>query len=156
MRRARLLALCLGLLPMQLPGQDWSWRLPSLDGRRFVASDQQPGPLLVNFWGVDCPPCIAELPRLQAFADAHPHWQVLLVSTDSPREAAAMLARLDIRLPALRGGAGMPALMRRAGNPQGVLPFSVALPAPGQPICARHLGELRPADLQQFREACQH
>lgn len=134
-------------------GEAWRFELASLDGVRFVRSDRGGYPLLVNFWSVDCPPCLAELPHLQAFAEAQPQWRVLLITADAPREASALLERLGIRLPALRGGAGMAALMRKAGNRRGLLPFSLALDQTGH-ICARHLGQLTAERLADMQQAC--
>ena len=36
----------------------WDFNLPALDGSRFVRASSVQGPLLVNFWGVECPPCV--------------------------------------------------------------------------------------------------
>jgi len=130
----------------------WDFNLPLLDGSRFVRASAISGPVLLNFWSADCPPCVAELPRLQAFALAHPQWTVLLVSTDSPAVAREFLATRALSLPVLRPGADVRALMRGAGNRHGILPFSVTLQA-GQ-ICQRHLGELHEADLPRLVSAC--
>ena len=54
-----------GALPL---GHAWHFTLPTLDGSRFVQLSALSGPVLVNFWGKDCGPCISELPRLEAFA----------------------------------------------------------------------------------------
>ena len=37
---------------------------------------------LVNFWATWCPPCLAELPHLEAFAKRHPDIEVVLVNVD--------------------------------------------------------------------------
>ncbi len=133
-------------------GAAWAFTLPSLDGSRFVSSEAVKGPLLVNFWAKDCGPCIAELPRLEAFAAAHPHWTVWLVSTDAPTEARELAAQLGLKLPVLRRGAQVGALMKSAGNRHGALPFSVAL-HDGR-LCARQRGELTEAHLLHWSAAC--
>ncbi len=43
-----------------------------------------PKPRIVNFWATWCPPCVAELPELEAFAAANPRFDVVLVNTDTP------------------------------------------------------------------------
>jgi outer membrane receptor for ferrienterochelin and colicins len=133
-------------------GAAWAFSLPSLDGSRFVTSEAIKGPLLVNFWAKDCAPCVAELPRLEAFAAAHPHWTVWLVSTDAPTEAREFAAQLGLKLPVLRRGAQVSALMKSAGNRHGALPFSVAL-HDGR-LCARQRGELTEAQLLHWSAAC--
>ena len=142
-----------GAVPL---GHVWDFTLPTLDGSRFVQASRLHGPVLVNFWGKDCAPCLAELPRLEAFARAHPDWTVLLISTDAPAQAREFVQRHGLQLPVLRPGAHVGALMRSAGNPQGGLPFTVALRADAQTarLCAGQRGELAPAHLAAFATAC--
>ena len=134
------------------PVKHWDFTLPTLDGTRFVQPSKIEGPVLVNFWGRDCPPCVAELPRLQAFARDNPGWTVLLVATDAPAEASQFLQQRGITLPALRPGANVSALMRTAGNRQAALPFSVALR--GGAVCHTQLGEVSAAQLDTLKSEC--
>src|SRR5262245_58684638 len=105
----------------------WDFNLTTLDGSRYVRASSVQGPLLVNFWGAECPPCIDELPRLQAFAADRPAWTVWLVATDPAPMARAFVDRHAVRLPVLRAGQNVSGLMRAAGNRDGGLPFTVAL-----------------------------
>lgn len=141
----------------RLPGADWDLSLPTLDGRRFVRLSEQPGPVLVNFWSVDCPPCVAELPTLVEFARRHPPWRVLLVSTDPPALVRDFLGRQGLELPAsvlvLRGDGRARSLLSEAGARQGALPHSVGwLPARS---CHVHAGMLGPAQLVTLLDRCQ-
>lgn len=133
-------------------GQHWDFTLATLDGDRFVQPSRLSGPVLVNFWGRDCEPCLDELPRLAAFAQRQPHWTVLLVSTDAPAAAREALAQRGITLVALRSGANVTALMRNAGNRSGALPYSVGLH--GGVICHSQLGVLSDTTLSAWAEAC--
>ena len=133
-------------------GQRWDFTLPTLDGSRFVQASALRGPVLVNFWGRDCAPCITELPRLEAFAKANPAWTVLLVSTDPPAVAAEFVRRHGLTLTVLRSGANVGALMRSAGNRQEALPFSVGLRS--GTLCRTQLGELHDADMTRWSAAC--
>lgn len=167
MRRGRAVVLAALAMPVQahdgahaagvpdapaLLGRAWDFTLPTLDGGRFVQASALKGPVLVNFWGKDCGPCITELPRLEAFAKAHPQWTVLLVATDAPADARAFVQRHGVQLPVLRPGANVAALMRGAGNRSGGLPFSVAL-RDGR-ICAAQAGELHEPDLLRVSAGC--
>ena len=133
-------------------GKPWDFTLPTLDGSRFVQASSFEGPVLVNFWGRDCGPCITELPRLQAFAQAHPQWTVLLVSTDSTAQAQEFVQRHKLMLTVLRPGANVSALMRSAGNRSGGLPFSVTL-RNGR-VCESRTGELADSDLTDMVLSC--
>ncbi|MCZ8394106.1 TlpA family protein disulfide reductase [Achromobacter xylosoxidans] len=133
-------------------GLAWDFSLPTLDGSRFVRLSTLDGPVLVNFWSRDCPPCVTELPRLQAFAGAHPAWTVLLVSTDTPAAATEFARRHGLTLPVLRPGGNVVALMRAAGNRAGALPFTVV--ARAAHICDGQLGALSAADLRRLEGAC--
>jgi len=133
-------------------GEVWDFTLPTLDGSSFVQASTLKGLVLINFWGRDCGPCITELPRLQAFAKAHPQWTVLLVSTDAPADAREFVQRHRVELSVLRPGASVAALMRSAGNRSGGLPFTVALR--DTRICAGQSGELSMPDLQRITSAC--
>ena len=67
-------------------------------------------PVVLNFWGGDCPPCRAEMPALQSVHDAHED-EMLLLGLDvgvffglgTRQSALALLDELDITYPA--GGA---------------------------------------------------
>lgn len=133
-------------------GAPLDFTLPTLNGKRFVQASSFSGPVLVNFWGKDCGPCIEELPRLEAFALANPQWTVLLVSTDTTAEARAFVERHGLQQTVLRPGANVIALMRKAGNPNGGLPFTVAL-RQGR-ICELQLGDMGAAELQRVNAAC--
>jgi thiol-disulfide isomerase/thioredoxin len=51
-------------------------------GEAITLADFRGKPLLVNLWATWCPPCVAEMPTLDALAGARPDLQVLAVSED--------------------------------------------------------------------------
>ncbi|MDR5172526.1 TlpA family protein disulfide reductase [Methylobacillus flagellatus] len=131
----------------------WDFKLPTLDGTRFVELRQVAKPVLVNFWGVDCPPCVAELPMLDQFAAQRPDWSVLLVNTDSAAMAQRFLDQHPVSSTVLRPGMNVTGLMRKAGNKIGVLPFTVALDK-NEHICFRKPGALTVKDLEKITADC--
>ena len=46
----------------------WSLQLPNLDGEVIRLGDYLGTPILVNFWATWCPPCLEEMPLIQAYA----------------------------------------------------------------------------------------
>ena len=57
--------------------------LPRLDGTAFVRLDDHAGrPVLLNFWGSECGPCIVEMPLLFTEALRHPGLQFLGIAVD--------------------------------------------------------------------------
>ena len=129
------------------------FKLPTLDGKRFIELRQAAKPVLVNFWGVDCPPCVAELPMLDQFAAQRPDWSVLLVNTDSAAMAQRFLEQHPVQSTVLRPGMNVTGLMRKAGNTMGALPFTVVLDS-RQAICFRKTGALSPEDIARIPALC--
>lgn len=57
--------------------------LTTLDGQPFDLKQYRGRPVFVNFWGTWCPPCVAELPELQAFAAAQGEQGALIVASNN-------------------------------------------------------------------------
>ncbi|MEO1999763.1 MAG: TlpA disulfide reductase family protein [Planctomycetaceae bacterium] len=72
---------------MQRPASAIS--LTSLDGQAVEVSQFAGKVLLVDFWATNCPPCLAEFPRLKRlYRDYHPKGlEVIGISLDSSRQA---------------------------------------------------------------------
>lgn len=107
-----------------------NWDLAALQGRA----------VLVNFWATWCPPCLAELPSMQALADQHGPDRLVVLCVNV-RESAAKVARFvqttGLRLPVLLDADGA---ITKAWNVN-VFPTSVLVAADGQPS-RRIRGEL--------------
>lgn len=63
--------------PSQL-AETHDFSLENLSGESVSLSDFRGTPVVVNFWATWCPPCRAEMPILQAAAEAHPDDLVIL------------------------------------------------------------------------------
>lgn len=77
-------------LPRTLPAHFPAKRL---DGTRVTLADWAGKPVLVNLWGSWCPPCIAELPVLEALQTAHPDLAIVAIAVDDRTERVQKLAQ---------------------------------------------------------------
>ncbi len=119
-----------------------TFELPMLDGSAFVRlGDFSSRPVLLNFWGSECPPCVKEMPLLIAESKRHSAVQFLGIAVDDHASASRFLSRLPVGYPQLIAPRVPEVLMRRFGNTAGALPYTVVLNAQHQ-ICASHLGEV--------------
>lgn len=61
--------------------------LTTLDGQPVDLEDYRGRPIFMNFWGTWCPPCVAELPELQAFAAAQGEDGALVIASNNSESA---------------------------------------------------------------------
>lgn len=61
--------------------------LTTLDGQSVDLEDYRGRPVFLNFWGTWCPPCVAELPELQAFAEAQGEGGALVIASNNSESA---------------------------------------------------------------------
>ncbi|MDA8444501.1 TlpA family protein disulfide reductase [Paracidovorax valerianellae] len=130
----------------------WAERFDAPAGGEPVAMERFRGkPLLVNFWATWCPPCVDELPLLNAFyrENAAKGWQVVGLAIDQPSSVRKFLDRLPLEFPVGLAGLSGTELGRSLGNLTGGLPFSVLLGADGT-VLHRKMGQVTPQDLQQW------
>jgi thiol-disulfide isomerase/thioredoxin len=108
-------------------------------------------PLLLNFWATWCPPCVEELPLLDAFfrENGAKSWQVLGLAIDQPSAVRTFLQRTPVSFPVGMAGLGGTELSKAMGNLSGGLPFTVVIGSSGQ-VVQRRMGRVTPADLAQW------
>jgi thiol-disulfide isomerase/thioredoxin len=129
-----------------------SLQLPDLHGELRSLDDYDGAPLLINYWATWCPPCIKELPLLDALHARRDDGGVTVLTIALEYDAetvAAFLQELDIDLPAwietpARGDSSV-----QFGNTRAVLPYSVLLDGEGR-LLARRAGELKPEHLDSW------
>lgn len=111
-------------------------------------------PLLLNFWATWCPPCLDEIPLLEAFFNQNKikGWQVVGLAADQDDSVKRFLARSPLAYPVgLAGYAGIE-LSRSLGNDGGGLPYTVLFDAAGEML--RHkIGRLTEDDLAAWARA---
>lgn len=130
----------------------WALSFERPDGQRLAMQDLRGRPLLINFWATWCPPCVEEMPLLDAFfrENSANGWQVLGLAVDKAAAVRDFLGRQPVTFPvALAGMAGL-ALSKSLGNLSGGLPFSVVFGADGQ-LRNRKIGKVSAEDLALWR-----
>lgn len=132
----------------------WAAEFESPDGQSLALQRFQGRPLVVNFWATWCPPCVEEMPLLDAFfRQNEPNgWQVIGLAIDQPSMVRRFLSQRPVGYPIALAGLHGPELGRQLGNEQGALPFTLVLDAQGQTIQSK-LGKLSPQDIQKWKNA---
>lgn len=131
----------------------WSRRFATPDGGSLAMADLHGKPLLLNLWATWCPPCVREMPMLDAFAASHPGWNVLALAVDAvePVQRFVRERKVERMRIALAKDEG-PELARSLGNAAGGLPFSLRFDASGA-LLEKHLGALDDTVLARWSKA---
>ncbi len=138
-----------------LPGADhafWAQRFETVTADSLNMGHFRGKPLLVNFWATWCPPCVEELPLIDAFWREHHAngFQVVALAIDQPSAVRRFLTRQPLGFPVGLAGLGGTELAKSLGNAAGGLPFSVFFNADGS-IWQQKLGQLSKDDLSRWR-----
>ncbi len=130
---------------------DYPYPLPlyTLDGRPANLRQFRGKAVLVNLWASWCPPCLAEMPGLQALyqkTDTAKVAFVLISLDENPNKARALLKRKGYKLPVFFPAAPLPAPF---DSPS--IPSTVILTPTGR-LADRHDG-MADYDTPEFRAA---
>ena len=130
----------------------WTLSFDRPDGTRLAMQDLRGRPLLINFWATWCPPCVEELPLLDAFfrENAANGWQVLGLAVDKATAVRDFLGKQPLTFPVALAGMDGLVLSKSLGNLSGGLPFSVVFGADGQ-LQNRKIGKVSSEDLALWR-----
>lgn len=104
-------------------------------------------PVVMNFWATWCPPCVKEMPDLDALHKKYPTVQFLGMGVDTASNIQSFIQKTRVSYPLLVVGHDGIRLMRDLGNQVGGLPFTVVFDAKGHAI-RRVLGEIKPAEFE--------
>ncbi|MDM7942810.1 MAG: TlpA disulfide reductase family protein [Hydrogenophaga sp.] len=131
----------------------WVTRFEGPNGEAVDLAALRGRPLLVNFWATWCPPCVEELPLLNAFQREHAArgWQVLGLAVDQPSAVRGFLQKLPLDFPVGMAGFAGTELSRSLGNPSGSLPYTVVFGADGT-VLHRKIGQVSESDLAQWAQ----
>jgi thiol-disulfide isomerase/thioredoxin len=129
----------------------WSSRFEQPDGEMLALEASRGRPLVINFWATWCPPCIEEMPLLDAFyrENLSKSWQIVGIAIDQPSAVRRFLVTQPVRYPIALGGLTGTYLGRQLGNESGSLPYTLVLDARGR-ILQQKLGRLDPQDLKKW------
>lgn len=126
----------------------WAMSFDTPNGQPQPMSSFRGKPLLLNFWATWCPPCIEELPLIDAFYQSHKskNWQVLGLAVDQPSAVRKWLQAKPLTFDVGMAGLSGTQLSKTLGNAAGSLPFSAVFSASGE-LVHRKTGKVGPEDL---------
>lgn len=95
---------------------------------------------LINFWASWCPPCVEEMPVLDAYhaAQGPEGVQVIGIALEDAADARAFLERVPVGFPIFAEPNTRSDSSVRLGNTRGVLPYTVLIDPQGR-LVAQHL-----------------
>lgn len=126
----------------------WASEFLDPEGRTLRMADLRGQPLLVNFWATWCPPCVEELPLLNAFQreQAARGWRLVGLAVDQVEPVRRFLQKLPLDFPVGMAGLAGTDLGRSLGNANGGLPFTVTFSRDGS-VRHRKIGQVSADDL---------
>jgi thiol-disulfide isomerase/thioredoxin len=129
----------------------WMQSFERPEGGTLLMQEFQGKPLLINFWATWCPPCIEELPLIDAFYNRNKSksLQVIGLAVDQPSMVRRYLTQKPLSFPVGLAGFNGTELGRTLGNAQSVLPYSVIFDAKGR-LLAQKAGKLEQSDLDAW------
>jgi thiol-disulfide isomerase/thioredoxin len=130
-------------------GEPVDFVLQDVEGAEYRLSDFRGKWVLVNYWATWCPPCIAEMPELEAFHQMHKDRDAVVVGVNmesiDPDLLRSFVRDLPISYPVLMGE---PATRTELGKIPG-LPTSY-LVSPAGEVVARQVGMVNREMLEKY------
>ena len=129
----------------------WEAEFDTPSGERLLMSRFQGRPLVLNFWATWCPPCVEEMPLIEAFYQQNQAkgWQVVGLAVDQPSRVRHFLAQSPFSYPMGLAGFNGSELGQKLGNSQASLPFTLVLDAQGG-VIQQKLGKLNAEEVKNW------
>jgi thiol-disulfide isomerase/thioredoxin len=118
----------------------------TLQGDAFSLADLRGNIVVINFWASWCPPCIEEMPMLDA-ANQRGEIRLIAVADDTLENVETFLQRNPIRAPVVLLS-DAPNILRNFETPN-LLPYSVIIDRNGK-LVAKHKGLMQPEKLAEL------
>lgn len=130
----------------------WQMKFTQPDEKILSVASLRGRPLVLNFWGTWCPPCVKEMPELDQFARgpfAARGGRVLGLAVDNPTAVRQFLARSPVSYTIGLAGFDGTDLSRQLGNSGGGMPFTAVFNRQGA-VVQRKLGITSAAELESW------
>jgi peroxiredoxin len=133
-----------------MAGERIAFSLPDTHGKVHTLSHYAGTWVVINYWATFCPPCIQEIPQLNAFHEKHKDHDAVVLGVDvediPPLWLKDFMVSMSMSYPVLRSDPS------RHVTPFGVV---VGLPStfiisPAGELVARQVGPVTAADLEAF------
>ena len=97
---------------------DFNWQLKSRDGSRLSFETVRGKVVVINFWATWCPPCVAEMPSLNALYQSYNDEVVFIfVAEDKAEKVATYLGKHGYNFPVYFSLNTPPNLLQHSGIP---------------------------------------
>ncbi len=119
-------------------------------GEIFNSQNLKGKTVVLNFWASWCPPCVEEMPELEASYKElrSKNVEFVGVGIDTPENITNFLKNKNFSYPLLVAGAHGATLSQQLGNDTTALPFTVILNANGETLLKK-LGRITPEEIKQ-------
>lgn len=119
------------------PLQNYTFNTP--DGTSLDLGALEGKITVLNFWATWCPPCVEEMPELEAlYLELKPkNIEMIGIAVDTPDNVSQFLKKTKVSYTIVLAGIGGTALGKELGNTQGGLPYTVVLDEKGKVLLTK-------------------